>query len=166
MSVAATETANITLCDQGARVARRLAERLGPCRVYVHDMVAEPIEAERFAAVVQLTGRIFSQYKRLVYIAPCGVVVRAIAPCIRHKLTDPAVVVTDVGGRHAVSLLSGHEGGANQLALEVANALGAEPWAWVAGAARARRASPGRSGKDCSAWGRRPPTCAISPRRS
>ena len=127
MSVAATETAIITLCDQGARVARRLAERLGPCRVYVHDMVAEPIEAERFAAVVQLTGRIFSQYKRLVYIAPCGVVVRAIAPCIRHKLTDPAVVVTDVGGRHAVSLLSGHEGGANQLALEVANALGAEP---------------------------------------
>jgi len=37
------------------------------------------------------------------------------------------VVVVDVGGRYAVSLLSGHEGGANALALEVANALGAEP---------------------------------------
>lgn len=120
-------TAVITLCDQGARVARRLDEKLGDCRVYVHDVVTEPIEAERFAAVVKLTERIFSQYKRLVYIAPCGVVVRAIAPLIQHKLTDPAVVVVDVGARYAVSLLSGHEGGANALALEVANAIGAEP---------------------------------------
>ena len=120
-------TAIITLCDQGARVARRLAQKLGACRVYVHDIVQEPIDAERFSAVVRLTETRFSQYKRLVSIAPCGVVVRAIAPMIQHKLTDPAVVVVDVGARYAVSLLSGHEGGANALALEVANALGAEP---------------------------------------
>ncbi|MDD5348821.1 MAG: cobalamin biosynthesis protein [Chthoniobacteraceae bacterium] len=120
-------TAIITLCGQGARIARRLAAKLGDCRVYVHDAVAEPIDAERFPAVLPLTEKIFGRYKRLVYIAPCGVVVRAIAPCVRSKLTDPAVVVVDVGGRHAVSLLSGHEGGANQLALEVGNALGAEP---------------------------------------
>lgn len=120
-------TAIITLCDQGARVARQLAERLGDCRIYVHEIVKEPLEAKRFPAVVQLTKEIFSQYHRFVYIAPCGVVVRAIAPLIRSKLSDPAVVVVDVGGRHAVSLLSGHEGGANTLALEVANAIGAEP---------------------------------------
>ena len=120
-------TAIITLCDQGARVALRLAGKLGGCRVYVHEIVKESVDAERFDAVVTLTEEIFSQYKRLVYIAPCGVVVRAIAPLVRHKLTDPAVVVVDVGARHAVSLLSGHEGGANALALEVANALGAEP---------------------------------------
>lgn len=120
-------TAIITLCDQGARVAWALAEKLGDTHVYVHECVAEPLEARRFSAVVKLTEQIFGEYKRLVYIAPCGVVVRAIAPLIRHKLSDPAVVVVDVGGRYAVSLLSGHEGGANQLALEVANALGAEP---------------------------------------
>jgi len=120
-------TAIVTLCDQGARVAQRLAAKLGGCRVFVHDVVKEPGDAERFGAVVKLTERIFTQYERLVYIAPCGVVVRAIAPSIQHKLTDPAVVVVDVGGRYAVSLLSGHEGGANALALEVANALGAEP---------------------------------------
>ncbi|MCX6966851.1 MAG: cobalamin biosynthesis protein [Verrucomicrobia bacterium] len=121
-------TAIITLCDQGARVARRLVEKLGgDCHVYVHEIVQEPIDAERFGAVVKLTAQIFRKYKRLVYIAPCGVVVRAIAPLIQHKLTDPAVVVVDVGARHAVSLLSGHEGGANLLALEVSNALGAEP---------------------------------------
>jgi cobalt-precorrin 5A hydrolase len=55
------------------------------------------------------------------------VVIRAIAPLLQHKTTDPAVVAVDVGGRWAVSLLSGHEGGANSLALEVANIVGAEP---------------------------------------
>ncbi|MEI6033206.1 MAG: cobalamin biosynthesis protein [Verrucomicrobiae bacterium] len=120
-------TALITLCDQGARVVRSLAAKLGGCQVYLHESVTEPMDAERFPAVVKLTGKIFRQYPRLVYVAPCGVVVRAIAPLIRHKLSDPAVVVIDVGGRYAVSLLSGHEGGANALALEAANAIGAEP---------------------------------------
>ncbi len=49
------------------------------------------------------------------------------APCLRHKTTDPGVVVVDVGGRWAVSLVGGHEGGANELAFAVANILGAEP---------------------------------------
>lgn len=120
-------TAIITLCDQGARVAMALAEKIANSRIYVHEDVAERLEAERFPAVIKLTESIFGQYRRLVYIAPCGVVVRAIAPMIRHKLTDPAVVAVDVGARYAVSLLSGHEGGANRLAMEVANAIGAEP---------------------------------------
>jgi len=62
-----------------------------------------------------------------VYIDPCGVVVRAIAPLLESKLRDPAVVCVDVGARHAVSVLSGHEGGANNLAIAVANCTGAEP---------------------------------------
>jgi hypothetical protein len=53
---------------------------------------------------------IFSDYRRLVYVMPCGVVVRAIAAHVNDKHTDPAVVVTDIGGRWAMSLLSGHEG--------------------------------------------------------
>ena len=108
-------------------MVRCLADKLGDCQVYLHDCVTEPLEAERFPAVVKLTEKIFSQYPRHIFVAPCGVVVRAIAPMIQHKLTDPAVVVIDVGGRYAVSLLSGHEGGANQLALEAANAIGADP---------------------------------------
>jgi cobalt-precorrin 5A hydrolase len=77
--------------------------------------------------VIELTARLFHEYRRIVYIMPTGVVVRAIAPLIASKLKDPAVVVCDVGGRWAVSLLSGHEGGANDLAIEVGNALDAEP---------------------------------------
>ncbi len=83
--------------------------------------------ARPFAGIVELTENIFPQYRGLVYVAPCGVVVRALAGCLKHKTVDPAVVAVDVGGRWAVSLLSGHEGGANDLAVTVANILSAEP---------------------------------------
>ena len=80
-----------------------------------------------FDSVCGLTAEIFARFTGLVYILPTGVAVRAIAPHAKHKTTDPAVVAMDVGGRWAVSLLSGHEGGANDLAVAVANAVGAEP---------------------------------------
>ncbi len=83
--------------------------------------------AERFTRIADLTAALFPVCRGLVYAAPAGVVVRAIAPLIRSKYEDPAVVVLDAGGRWAVSLLSGHEGGANALAIRVANILGAEP---------------------------------------
>jgi cobalt-precorrin 5A hydrolase len=120
-------TAVITLCTQGARVARRLSATLGDCTVYVHNAVAARKEEEQFVAILPLTARIFRHYRNLVFIAPCGVAVRAIAPLVGNKRTDPAVVVVDVGRRWAISLLCGHEGGANALALAVGNALDAEP---------------------------------------
>ncbi|NQT85267.1 cobalamin biosynthesis protein [bacterium] len=117
----------ITLSEQGARLAARLAAGLPESTVYVHRSVDALPDAVRFDRVVALTADIFGTHRGLVYIAPCGVVVRAVAKCLEHKTTDPAVVVVDVGGRWAVSLLSGHEGGANDLAVAVANILGAEP---------------------------------------
>ncbi|MBI3794695.1 MAG: cobalamin biosynthesis protein [Nitrospinae bacterium] len=121
------KTAVITLSYEGAKIMRRVAEFLPEADLFVHDQVTEQISAERFSRVVDLTARIFSLYQGLVYVAPCGAVVRAIAPHIKDKTTDPAVVQVDVGGRWAVSLLSGHEGGANALAVVVSNAVGAEP---------------------------------------
>lgn len=120
-------TAIISLCKQGAEVARRLADILPACDLYLHDCV-ETIPGETsFPSVVNLTDAIFGRYPQIIYVAPCGVATRAIAPKVRHKLSDPAVVVVDVGARWAVSLLSGHEGGANQLTIDVGNALDAEP---------------------------------------
>jgi precorrin-3B C17-methyltransferase len=126
------KTAIITLSEHGARLARQLAAKLGDCRIYVHSGVASAV-AERgavtqFEHITDVSRELFdAKCGGLVYIAPTGLVVRAIAPCIKSKLSDPAVVVVDVGGRWSISLLSGHEGGANELAMDVANALAAEP---------------------------------------
>nr|WP_320132669.1 cobalamin biosynthesis protein [uncultured Holophaga sp.] len=121
-----TDLALITLSREGLKLCRLLVERLGPADLYVHRDV--PCEgAIPFERVVVLSSELFPRYRRLVYVMPSGVVVRAIASSVQHKLKDPAVVVTDVMGRWAVSLLSGHEGGANDLALAVSHALGAEP---------------------------------------
>ena len=57
----------------------------------------------------------FSSLDALVFIGAMGIVVRDMAPCLKSKLTDPAVVVLDEKGQFVISLLSGHLGGANQL---------------------------------------------------
>ena len=62
----------------------------------------------------------FGKYDSLVCIMATGIVVRILAPLIVHKTSDPAVVVLDQKGKHAISLLSGHLGGANDLAREMA----------------------------------------------
>jgi cobalt-precorrin 5A hydrolase len=117
----------ISLSAAGAQIAAELAAALPDARLYVHDSVDASIPAERFSRTFDLVAQIFGTADALVFIAPCGVAVRAIAPHIRHKRSDPAVVVVDVGARHAVSLLGGHEGGANDLALTIGNLLDAEP---------------------------------------
>lgn len=120
------KVAAISLSEAGAAVAERITKALG-ADVFLHAQVEGHPHARRFDRIIELTQEIFGQYEGLVYIAPTGLVVRAIAPCVEHKTSDPAVVVVDVGGRWAISLLSGHEGGANALAMAVANTIGAEP---------------------------------------
>ncbi len=120
-------TAIVTFCEQGVAIAEKLREGLGEAQVYVHRSIKRSPGAKGFTSIMALAGKLFQQYRRLVFIAPSGMVVRAIAPHLRHKTIDPAVVVVDAGGRYAVSLLSGHEGGANHLALQVANLIAAEP---------------------------------------
>ena len=63
----------------------------------------------------------------LVFVGSCGIAVRAIAPFLKGKTRDPAVIVSDETGKWVISLLSGHIGGANSLALRLARAIGAQP---------------------------------------
>jgi cobalt-precorrin 5A hydrolase len=121
-------TGIITLSKEGLIIARALAKGLPGAVLYVHrSVLMECEEATHFEQIIDLTRQLFHLHRGLVYIAPCGMAVRAVAPCLDRKTTDPAVVAVDAGGRFAVSLLSGHEGGANQLAVTVANIIGAEP---------------------------------------
>ncbi|UOB13792.1 precorrin-3B C(17)-methyltransferase [Streptomyces sp. HP-A2021] len=72
-------------------------------------------------------GAAFAQCEQLVCFLATGAVVRLVAPLLSGKTADPGVVCVDEGGRFAVSLVGGHAGGANELAREVAEVLGAEP---------------------------------------
>lgn len=62
-----------------------------------------------------------------VFIMATGIILRSIAPLIKDKKTDPAVVVLDEKGEYAISLLGGHLAGANQMAQEIAGFLGGTP---------------------------------------
>ena len=142
----------IALSKEGASLAARVASHMPHADLFVHGHAALPsspwggigpswrrpgrecgecgvrgTRVRRFRSIMSLADAIFSRYRGLVFFTPCGVALRAVAPHVQHKLTDPAVVVVDAGGRYAISLLSGHEGHANELALRVANILGAEP---------------------------------------
>lgn len=104
----------LAFTDRGLSLARTLAEALGG-------------EAARCGAPQSLgewTAEGFSRSDALVFVGAAGIAVRAIAPHIRHKAQDPAVVVVDEAGRFAIPILSGHLGGANDLARRIAAHLG------------------------------------------
>jgi len=75
----------------------------------------------------RFTGSIFASYKALIFVTAVGIAVRSIAPHLRGKKNDPAVVAVDDTAFFVVSLLSGHSKGANDLAAEIAAYLGAIP---------------------------------------
>lgn len=120
------QTALVALSKKGLFAARRLSLEMDT-DVFAHKAAGPENMEKSFERIMDLTQELFQSYRRILYIAPSGAVVRAIAPCLRHKAEDPAVVVVDIGARWAISLLSGHEGGANELAFEAGRILGCEP---------------------------------------
>ncbi len=102
------------LTSQGRQLAEQLQAHFGG--------TIEP--KEQF---VQAVCRDFTIYDALVFVMATGIVVRTIAPLVKSKASDPAVLVLDQQGVHVISLLSGHLGGANHLTREIAAAIGADP---------------------------------------
>jgi len=82
---------------------------------------AEPIDE----SIRMWTKSRFQEEDAIVFIGACGIAVRSIAPFLKDKKKDPAVVVIDEQGTFAISLLSGHIGGANQLTDEICKITGA-----------------------------------------
>jgi cobalamin biosynthesis protein CbiG len=107
----------IAITEEGNKTAQELAVSLKESQVYY---LSEP------HALRRTVEKIFDQYDGLIFIMALGIVIRVIAPFIKSKHVDPAVVVVDENRRFAISALSGHEGGANRLADQVASILRAE----------------------------------------
>lgn len=143
------ELAVISFTPRGTAVCRRLVEKLADlghlCTGYIPESYARETEKDtgirtpekdagkpgqiriRKEPLAVWTEGMFPLVDGFVFVGAAGIAVRAVAPWVRDKMTDPAVVVVDEGGQFAVSLLSGHLGGANALARQVAKAIGAQP---------------------------------------
>ena len=112
----------------GAKLIDRLSRDLPDADSYVSRNLAvkksSPILFERLSVTLEDK---FHQYAGHVFIMSTGIVVRVIAPLIQNKTKDPAVVVVDDLGKNAISLLSGHLGGANELTRKISQIIGANP---------------------------------------
>ncbi len=116
------------LTPNGTKLAGRIRRILTGVDVYLSQNISETrFEHNTFQKLGETLTNQFARYSGHVFIMSTGIVVRLIAPLIKHKTEDPAVVVVDDGGHHAISLLSGHLGGANELACQIAAAIGARP---------------------------------------
>ncbi|MGN0639012.1 MAG: cobalt-precorrin 5A hydrolase [Huintestinicola sp.] len=119
----------ITVTENGVRLAETIREKLSSeFEVKIFCFGKYPAsEGECFDSIGRLTGKIWGEFGALVFISACGIAVRAIAPFVKSKLSDPAVIAADDSGRFAVSLLSGHIGGGNRLAEIIGECIGAVP---------------------------------------
>lgn len=113
-------TVVIAVTRRGADLALRLAEVLNAdVRVPAPFATGKPESAYSGSAVAEVR-RCWPRYQALVLVMAAGVAVRAVAPLLRHKTTDPAVVCLDEAGQHVIPLIGGHAQGANELACRIA----------------------------------------------
>ncbi len=123
----------ISFTDHGAVLAQRLTEGLSRqgicCEAWVKKKDAVLLEGVQVltASLKEWTKKQFAEADALIFIGAAGIAVRSIAAFVQSKKTDPAVLVADEQGKHVISLLSGHIGGANAMTRLVAGILGADP---------------------------------------
>ena len=129
----------LTLSADSVQLGMRLAEALPEADLFIpekHWLPAwdtDPRIHQFEHGVRQILQETFAQYEALIPIMASGIVVRELAPVMRNKHSDPAVVVMDNQGQFAISLLSGHLGGANSLAQKLAAVTGGQAVITTAG---------------------------------
>jgi len=125
----------IALTKNGVKIANTLKESLGG-DIFLSERLfgvlgRNGIDREGYCYIqppfVNFIHSIFSEYDNFIFITATGIAVRSIAKVIKDKRTDPAVVVVDEQGKFAISLLSGHLGGANELTSKIAKILNSTP---------------------------------------
>ena len=110
-----------------ARVADFLKSEGHGCRTFALPKFAEAGDETLTRSAPEWAGEGFRQADALIFVCASGIAVRAVAPHVRDKRRDPAVLVLDEGGTFVIPLLSGHLGGANALAVALAGRLSATP---------------------------------------
>ena len=121
----------ICFTSAGASCAERLKARLDE-RYQLEGFVSSKFVGETnlqqyHGTLAQWTEEWFPKADCLIFVGACGIAVRAIAPFVRDKFADPAVVVIDERANFCISLMSGHVGGANDLTKTFAQLLDAQP---------------------------------------
>ena len=121
----------MAITHQGVETALKIQRGLDisgySCTVYAPKKFSQNGVVSFDTKLADFISGIYSKADGIVAVMASGVIIRSVAPILESKLTDPAVVGVDAMGKFAVSLLSGHLGGANDLANTVAKIINAIP---------------------------------------
>ena len=118
----------IAITGNGTRIGAGLRDGLPDAELFVPEKLLGAVTGPTTPFTGELKGLIRTLWQTkqgLICVMAAGIVVRLVAPLLECKEKDPAVVVIDDAGKFAVSLLSGHLGGANELASTCASLIGA-----------------------------------------
>lgn len=120
-----SRTAIIAITKQGIAIARKISQEMENVHIYVpakHNDSGNDITWFKEQTGEIITS-LFKKYDALICIFSLGAVIRLIAPVVASKKSDPAVLVIDDRANFVISTLSGHLGGANELARKVSSFL-------------------------------------------
>ena len=117
----------LALTPGGSKLAAHIAVNLEDTSLYLPDNEARGFAgAHPFTDFKETFANCMKKHQGVVCVMATGIVVRLVGPLLKSKDEDPAVVVVDEMGRNVISLVSGHLGGANRLAREVADITGGQ----------------------------------------
>ncbi len=114
--------AYLAFSQTGYELAKKIADTLGGTAY----RSGQPDKGGNVLNLSQWTETHFASCDGLVYVGAMGIAVRAVAPFVKDKTADPAVVVIDEKALHVIPILSGHLGGANDLARRIAEVTGSD----------------------------------------
>lgn len=122
----------ISFTENGIKLSQTVAKSLSGRKVTLYTKcsryTAEDLKVQRVKESLQVwTAQRMEEGDALLFIGACGIAVRAIAPNLTDKLHDVPVLVMDEEGQYVIPILSGHVGGANELARELADLIDARP---------------------------------------
>ena len=107
----------IPVSDISLELARLIKKEIPDSFIYTKTKQNDCIQID---SIDDCLKNIFDNSSALVFIGAMGICVRSIAPYVKDKHTDPAIINIDSTGQYAISVLSGHVGGANELTEQIA----------------------------------------------